>query len=134
MMVAAIATVDAKLAASLSYLVATRRQSLRRQKARSILLRSRYATASYGIGVFRDRVDGMTASVALSARRFRRLLASYPLSASSRSGGGNRLSNSGAAEMSALFPGPRMNATARPQRSVRACIFVVGPPRERPMA
>ncbi len=40
MIVAAIATAEAKFAASLSYLVAMRRQSLRRQNARSILLRS----------------------------------------------------------------------------------------------
>ena len=40
MIIAAIATADAKFTASLSYLVAMRRQSLRRQKARSILLRS----------------------------------------------------------------------------------------------
>lgn len=40
MIVAAMATVEAKFAASLSYLVAMRRQSLRRQNARSILLRS----------------------------------------------------------------------------------------------
>ena len=32
--------------------------------------------------------------------------------------------------MSASFPGPRVQVTARPQPSVRAWIFVVGPPRE----
>jgi len=40
MIVAAIATAEAKSAASLSDLVAKRRQSLRRQTARSILLRA----------------------------------------------------------------------------------------------
>ena len=39
MIIAAMATAEAKFAASLSYLVAMRRQSLRRQNARSILLR-----------------------------------------------------------------------------------------------
>jgi len=41
MTMAAIATADAKVMASLSYRVAMRRQSLRRQKARSIRFLSR---------------------------------------------------------------------------------------------
>ena len=82
----------------------------------------------------RERVEGMTASVRARARRWRRLFASYPLSASRRRGALHLSSSAGAAEMSASFPGPRVKATARPQPSVRAWILVVGPPRERPMA
>jgi hypothetical protein len=40
---------------------------------------------------------------------------------------------SGAAEISAMFPGVSKNATARPQPSVKALIFVAGPPRENPI-
>lgn len=79
-------------------------------------------------------VEGINATVSLAARRARKLLASYPLSANSRVGGGTLPSSAGAVEISASFPGPGRKATARPQPSVRALILVVGPPRERPMA
>ena len=82
----------------------------------------------------REAVEGMTASVCCACRVCRRLLASYPLSATSRLGAERAARRLGAAEMSALFPGVSRSATARPHRSVSAWIFVVGPPRERPMA
>ena len=82
----------------------------------------------------REVVEGMTASVCCARRELRRLLASYPLSAIRRLGADRAARRLGAAEMSALFPGVSRSATARPQPSVRAWIFVVGPPRERPMA
>ena len=82
----------------------------------------------------REVVEGMRASVCCACRMCRRLLASYPLSAISRLGAERAARRLGAAEMSALFPGVRMSATARPHPSVSAWIFVVGPPRERPMA
>ena len=80
----------------------------------------------------REVVEGMTASVCCRCRELRRLLASYPLSAISRLGADRVARRLGAAEMSA-FPGVSRSATARPHPSVRAWIFVVGPPRERPM-
>lgn len=86
------------------------------------------------MGVFRDLVEGMTASVAVAASRLRRVFASYPLSARRRPGAGHLSSNAGASEMSAWFPGLSVKATGRPQLSVRAWILVVGPPRDRPMA
>lgn len=109
-------------------------QSFREQNARSMRLRSRYATASYGMGCFRDLVEGMTASAWSSASILRKLLASYPLSAIKRFGAGVAASSAGAAEMSATFPRVNEKAATRPQASVRAWILVVGPPRERPMA
>ena len=83
---------------------------------------------------FRDRVEGMTASTPPLASAPRKWFASYPLSAIRRAGAGNAARSCGAAEMSATLPGVSENAAIRPQPSVRAWIFVVGPPRERPMA
>lgn len=74
----------------------------------------------------------MTASLAARPRPRRRFIASQPRSATRRRGA-TAASGSGGAEMSAL-PGVRRKAAIRPHPSVRAWIFGVEPPRERPMA
>lgn len=130
---AAIATADATLMASLSYRVAMRRQSLRRQKARSIRFHAAQATASCGTRVLRERVEGITASVAVRARRLRKVLASYPVTARSRTGGGNLSRSAGAAQMSARSPGGQDKGDCTPATLFQGVDLGVKPPRVRPI-
>ena len=65
---------ERNVSARLSYRVAMRRKSLRRQNIRSIRLRALYSLVSYGMGLRRDSVEGMTArapcSLSQSLSRF----------------------------------------------------------------
>jgi len=56
----AMARVDRRFLASLSYRVATRRKSLRRQKTASTIQRNLYRSLSKRMGFLRDFLRGMT--------------------------------------------------------------------------
>lgn len=130
MMVAPVATAEAKLFASLSHLVEMRRQSLGQQEARSIRLRARYAWVARGIGVFCDLVDGMRASVAVPAWRTQAVCVVAPVGEQPWRRPVEPLRRGRDVGPVSWAEGEGNGLPA----SVNAWMFVVGPPRERPMA
>lgn len=66
--------------------------------------------------------------------QFRRLSASYALSANRRLLGRATSNNGIAILMSAMFPGVKLNATGLPQSSAKQWILLVLPPRDVPIA
>src|SRR5271166_6322552 len=81
----------------------------------------------------RERVDGMTASAPAFAMLARKRSESKPLSANSLSND-RPLIRSSAWRMSFTLPAVRMKRTGLPSASTLALIFVLRPPRERPIA
>src|ERR1700730_9727960 len=93
------------------------------------------------VGVLVDSLDvdtfvllGMTGFAPRRTISPRRSSPSYPLSARSALMGGASARTSGAAAISASWPGVRCRTTGRQSGSLSAWIFVVRPPRERPIA
>ena len=127
------ATAARKFRASLSYRVATRRQSLSLENVRSMTLRKRYALRSNGCRRFLVGLFGMTGVVPVAIRSARKASLSYAASAR-QSSGAKPATSSAATGASPRWPGRTIRRLGLPRSSTAARILVVRPPRERPMA
>ena len=120
--------------ASRSYLVAIRLKSLRLQNAFSILCRSLYAFLLKLKGFFRLHLFGITGFVPRFFSDLRNSALSYALSARSFLAGLVVSINGSAAGQSCASPPVRVRERRRPLASAIAWIFVLRPPRDRPIA
>ena len=125
--------IAAKLVSVFSYLVAMRRNCLRSQKKFSTRWRHLYIAKSHGIERTRSALGGMTAMAPRLSSSARIQSMSKALSASRASKSIPSI-NGATPMLSWRWPGSSRKRVRLPSASTSATIFVVSPPRDRPMA
>ena len=125
--------IAAKLVSVFSYLVAMRRNCLRSQKKFSTRWRHLYIPKSHGIERARSALGGITAMAPRLSSSARIQSMSKALSASRASKSIPSI-NGATPMLSWRWPGSSRKRVRLPSASTSATIFVVSPPRDRPMA
>ena len=125
--------IAAKLVSVFSYLVAMRRNCLRSQKKFSTRWRHLYIAKSHWIERTRSALGGMTAMAPRLSSSARIQSMSKALSASRASKSIPSI-NGATPMLSWRWPGSSRKRVRLPSASTGATIFVVSPPRDRPMA